>query len=129
MIIDNALILDTETVAVAASQATENYIDFDLTDPNQGTRAKKVKLIFLITTTGTGAGTADFKLQDDTDSGFATALRTLASSGAKVGTTLLKGTVIELDIPAEHKRFIRGYVTIAGTVGAFTYVAFVWHGV
>jgi phage-related tail protein len=129
MIIDNALVLDTETVAVTADQATANYIDFDLVNPNQGTRAKKVKLMFLITTTGTGAGTVNFKLQDDTDSGFATALRTLSQSGEIVGTALTKGTLVQLDLPAEHKRFVRGYVDVTGTVGAFTFVAFIWHGV
>lgn len=129
MILDKALELAAVTSGVTASAATTNYIDFDLTDPNKGTETVNAELVFIITTTGVGTGTVNFALQDDTASGFSTALRTLASAGAAVATTLTKGTVIRLKIPAEHKRFIRGYLTVAGTVSALTYSAYVTHSV
>ena len=128
MINDNALMLDHETSAVTSSQATENYIDFDLSAPNKGTYTVNAELIFVVTTTGTGAsGTFEFKLQDSDASNFSSA-NDLASSGAIGATSCTKGKQIRLKIPAEHKRFIRGYVTVGGTgAGAMTYDAHVAH--
>lgn len=127
MIIDKALELGIQTTAVTASEATDDYVDFQISDPNKGTYDKVVEMIFIITTTGTGAGTVNFGIQDDTDSGFATALRTIASSGALVATTLVKGDIIRLRLPAEHERYVRGYLTIASTVGALTYECHINH--
>ncbi len=128
---DYALMLGAQTTAVTSSEATDNYIDFDLTNPNKGTSTVNAELVFTITTTGTGATASNaytFALQDDTDAGFATALRTLASEFV-IGEEAVKGDEIRLKIPKNHKRFIRGYITVAGTVGAMTYEAHIAHQV
>lgn len=127
MIIDKALELAIQTTPVTASQATTNVIDLGLADPDLGTYAKRVEVIYIITATGTGTGTVNFTAEDDTAVGMATALRTIAASGAKVATTLVKGNIIRLVLPATHKRYMRGYLTIAGTVGALTYECHINH--
>ncbi len=129
MILDAKLMLDNETVAVTASQATADYIDFGLADPNKGTYTVNTELVFTITADGTGAsGTFEFSLEDDTASNFSTNLRTLASSGALAATSLVKGDIIRLKVPAEHKQFVRGYVTVGGTgAGGMTFDAHVVH--
>jgi hypothetical protein len=129
MILDAHLMLDNETSAVTSSQATDDYIDFGIADPNKGTYTVNAEMVFTITTTGTGAsGTFNFALQDDTASNFSTNLRTLASSGALAATSVVKGDVIRLKIPAEHERYVRGYVTVGGSgAGAMTYDCHIVH--
>jgi len=128
MITDAALNLDTETVAVAASQATANYIDFDQASPDKGTYTVNAELVFTITTTGTGAsGTYAFSLEGDDNSSFSSAT-TLASTGAIAAESCVKGKKFRLKIPAEHEGFLRGYVTVGGTgADTMTYSADVVH--
>ncbi|MHC1600387.1 MAG: Bbp16 family capsid cement protein [Candidatus Methanospirareceae archaeon] len=128
MINDAALMLDHETVAVTSSQATADYVDFDLVAPDKGTYTVNTELIFIITTTGTGAsGTYEFILQGDSASNFSGAVD-LASSGAIAATSCTKGKQIRLKIPAEHGRYLRGYVTVGGSgAGALTFDAHLNH--
>lgn len=124
MINDYALELDDETTPVAASQATANYVDFDLVAPDKGTYTVNPELIFTIKTPGTGSsGTYEFILQGD-DSGTFPSPTDLASSGAIAATECTKGKQFRLKIPAEHQRYLRGYVTVGGTgADGMTYYA------
>lgn len=128
MITDAALNLGIQTVAVAASEATDDYVDFDQVAPNKGTYTVNTELVFTITTTGTGAsGTFDFALQDDPVNDFGTVV-TLASTGAIAATACTAGREFRLKIPAEHQQFMRGYITVGGTgAGALTYEAHIVH--
>lgn len=128
MITDAALTLGIQTVAVTASEATDDYVDFDQVAPNKGTYTVNTELIFTITTTGTGAsGTFEFSLEDDSDSAFGTAV-SLVSTGAIAAVSCTRGTQYRLKIPAEHQQYLRGYVTVGGTgAGALTYEANIVH--
>jgi hypothetical protein len=61
-----------------------------------------------------GAGTVNFALETDSDSGFATNLKTLVSTGVIAEATLIKGYEAKVRIPPGALRYLRGYVTIAG---------------
>lgn len=63
--------------------------------------------------TASGSATVDFALQTDSDTGFATDLKTLVSSGAIGKASLIKGKEIKLRIPPGALRYLRGYATVA----------------
>lgn len=128
MIIDAALELGTQTVAVVASEATANYVDFDQVNPDKGTYTVNAELVFTITTTGTGgSGYYAFGLESDSTSAFSGAVE-LASSGAVLATAVTKNRKFRLKLPAEHTGFLRGYVTVSGSgAGAMTYHAAIVH--
>jgi len=128
MIIDAALELGTQTVAVTTSEATDDYIDFDQVNPDKGTYTVNAELIFTITTTGTGAsGFFAFSLEGDSASSFASPV-TLASTGAIAAESVTKNTKYRLKLPAKHEGFLRGYVTLSGAgAGAMTYHAAIVH--
>ncbi len=67
----------------------------------QGVNAPKA--VFTVTTTGTGTGTIAFGIEAAVDSGANTegTYVRLATSKARVGTTLLAGNTIIIDIPPE----------------------------
>lgn len=69
-------------------------------DIGLGDGTEVVHAFFLITTTGTGAGTITFQVQAAPASGNnAGTYVTLAASQAFVGTTLVAGDVIDLPVP------------------------------
>ena len=117
MILDKALELADYGVAITASAASTNYITFPAAT-RENSKVRQTYLAIIMKADGTGAGTIDFGLEDDSDSGFATTLRTVASSGAKVGTDLDKGDMILIPIPPDFQKYWRGYWTVAATVGA-----------
>lgn len=117
MILDKALELDDLSVAITADAASTNYVTFPTTT-RENAKVRQTYLAVIMKATGTGTGTVNFQLQDDSDSGFATNLRTLASSGAIVGTDLTKGRMILIPIPADFQKYVRGYWDVTGTVGA-----------
>lgn len=117
MVLDNHLLLGEDQGAITTSVATTNLLDMvtEGTDPDVFPSGF---MAFHITTTGTGAGTVDFKIQDcDTEGGTYV---DIAASGPAVATTLEAGDEIKVPLPGDHRRYIRGYFTVVSTVGALT---------
>ena len=73
-------------------------------------------MAIIIKADGTGTGTVNFTIEDDSDSGFATALRSVAASGVQVGTSLDKGDMLLIPVPESFQKYVRGYWTISGTI-------------
>lgn len=104
-----------QDIVVTSSKVSGNVIDMNLAAPNKG-EGTPVWAEFVVETAGAGTGTVTFKIQDcDTVGGT---YRDIAASRAYVGTELTKGMKIKVALPAEHRQFIQGYVTIGGTVSA-----------
>lgn len=110
--IDNQLLLATDQGAITASAASTDLVQLGA-DKGVG---RPAYMRITVTTTGTGAGTVTFAVQDCATVGGTYV--TKQSSAAFVSTTLTKGRVIKVPIPDDHEEFVRGYMTVASTVGA-----------
>lgn len=63
--------------------------------------------------TSGGSATVSFALETDTDSGFATAKKTLVETGAIAVASLVAGYTYAVRIPFGAYRYLRGYATVA----------------
>ncbi len=118
MIYDAHLELGNDQGAITASVATTNLLNMGLTTVPEGDPTPAGFMVFDIETTGTGAGTVAFQIQDcDTEGGTYV---TIATSLPVVGTALVIGDKIQVPLPGKHREFIRGFFLVASTVGAVT---------
>lgn len=107
-----------------ASVASTNVIDMEIA----GDAVDSLRALLQITTacTSSGSATVQFKLQSDTDSGFATNLKTHLDSGAVAVADLVKGYKpwgAGTRQPGGLQRYVRGYWTVATaslSAGAWT---------
>jgi hypothetical protein len=122
MIYDALLELSDSQGAITASAATTNLLNMGASTVVAGNDATPAGFLVVdIEVTGTGTGTVAFAIQDcDTVGGTYV---TIATNAAAVSTTLVAGTKIEIPLPMKHRQFIRGYVTVTGTVGALIFSA------
>ncbi len=98
---------------ITASAASTNYI-------NQGAAGDAYGgELYLVCRVGTAFATGTsltISLQTDTDSGFATNLETLATSGAILTASLTANTeVFKIRLPQGLKQYFRLYYTVAGS--------------
>lgn len=117
--------------AVTSSAASTDYIDLGA--------VRDVGMsddLYVAVTVGTaadavGSATVTIALQGDTDSGFATALETLASTAAIGKATLAAGYQLFIPIPPGYvKRYLRMYYTVAtGPLTAGTFSAAIVSGI
>lgn len=113
MLIDTQLLFsDNQGPFAQGTNASTNYLDGGVArDIGIG---EQLYWVTCVTTAVTGSGsTCDFKLQSDTDSGFATALITHLSTGALAVAALTAGTVIVRPLPPGMQRYVRVAYTVA----------------
>lgn len=126
MITDAALRLGTDQ-AITVSANTTNTIDLSQNrDIGEG---KQMHMVFTVTTTGTSTNTVTFSVITSAAAAL-TSATTLVTSDAITATNLVAvvgqtgGTQIILPIPARSysapQRYLGGYFTCSGTVGALT---------
>ena len=124
MILDAYTLLADEQ-AITVSAASTDYIDtLAKGDANVGdwfvVRADAAA-------TAGGAAEVTFALETDSDSGFATDLKNLITSGAIAVADLTVDTIVfAARIPAGALRYLRGYATVAtGPLTAGTFDMFI----
>ncbi len=120
-IYDAHLELSNAQGAITASVVSTNILNMGLTTVPEGDETPAGFLEVDVDTTGTGAGTVDIQIRDcDTVGGTYVAI---ASSGPKVGTTLVAGNKYKIPLPGKHREFIQAYYLVASTVGALKLTA------
>ena len=113
MIIDSLLELSIKQ-AVTTSAASTNVADFGLKKPNTGNAAQNLYAVFTIPESFAG-GSLTISLQDSADgSSFANVI-----TGVTVSTTDLKaGSQYVIPMPTSHRRYIRAYYAVTGSMTA-----------
>jgi hypothetical protein len=121
MIIDRSLLL-CDSVSTTTTHASTNYIDTLKAGPGAYVGSY---FVVVCEAAFTGGTSVEFKVEEDTDSGFATAMTTLVSLGVQVIANLGLGTVLAVRLPFKNtKRYLRAYATIVGVQTGGTYSAF-----
>lgn len=111
MFIDNSLVLGSAQT-VTASAATTSSID-TLAASGASPQGIVGTMQFLINTTvaaSGGASTTTFSIQDSADN---TTFADIARSADIAKASLVAGYVVNLIIPASHRRYLQGYYTIS----------------
>lgn len=113
MIIDSLLELSIKQ-AVTTSAASTNVVDFGTKKPNTGNAAQNLYAVFTIPESFAG-GSLTISLQDSADgTNFANVI-----SGVTVTATDLKaGSQYVIPMPVSHRRYIRAYYTVTGSMTA-----------
>jgi hypothetical protein len=110
MYIDKALQVSNEQ-AVTASAASTDVIDFGQANPNTGLN-ENLTMAFTVDVTATASGSATvvFSIQDSADnSTFADVIAT----GVIAKADIVAGAQFLLPMPPKHRRYVRGYYTVA----------------
>ena len=116
--IDKHLLLGEDQGAITASAATTNLKDFGAANPDRGD-GQPVYLRATVQTAAGGTGSITVKIQDcDTEGGTYV---DIAASKDYAISELVSGAVIKVPFPPKHRRFVRGYFTVTGTVSAVTF--------
>lgn len=115
MILDSTLKLSAAQ-AVTASAATGNTVDFGQKTPDLGQSPQPLYAVLSVVAGFAGLTSLRFSLQhSDTENGtFADVI----SGEALVPADLKAGAQYVLPLPVRHKRYVRGYFTVAGTATA-----------
>ena len=113
-ILDRQLVLSDEQALTTATAASTNVIDTGVADSNQGGSGHAWFVCEVSTAfTSGGAGTMKIALEDSATAGgtYATLLESevLGSAALTAGTKLM-----QVSLPAEHKRALRVLYTVAG---------------
>lgn len=115
MIIDSLLELSIKQ-AVTTSAASTNTVDFGTKKPNTGNAAQNLYAVFTIPESFAG-GSLTISLQDSADgTNFANVI-----TGATVTVTaadLKEGSQHVIPMPISHRRYIRAYYTVTGSMTA-----------
>ena len=121
MIIDKDLYVSTAQ-AVTSTAASEDYVDQLVAGDAY---ANELYLVCRVGTAFANATSMTITLETDTNANFATALKTLASSGVILENALTENTeVFKIRLPKGLKRYFRVYYTVNGTHNAGTIDAF-----
>lgn len=102
--------------AITASAASTDSFDTNETAPNKG-EGKPIRVRFSVDTSMTSAvtdSTLVIALQDDSATGFGTAVSILATE-AIAEATLVAGYERVFFVPPVFRRYLRLYYTVAGT--------------
>lgn len=109
MLIDQNLVL-ADGQKLTAAKESDKVVDFGQTAPTGG-MSRMLSAVFLVSADVTG--TLQFKLQDSDDgSTFAD----LAVAGAVLSAPKA-GTMAQIPVPYEHKRYVRAYFGGSPTAG------------
>lgn len=115
MIIDSLLELSIKQ-AVTTSAASTNVVDFGTKKPNTGNAAQNLYAVFTIPESFAG-GSLTISLQDSADgTNFANVI-----TGATVtvtATDLKAGSQYVIPMPVSHRRYIRAYYAVTGSMTA-----------
>lgn len=115
MIIDSLLELSIKQ-AVTTSAASTNVVDFGTKKPNTGNAAYNLYAVFTIPESFAG-GSLTISLQDSADgTNFANVI-----SGVTVtvtATDLKAGSQYVIPMPVSHRRYIRAYYAVTGSMTA-----------
>lgn len=113
MIIDSLLELSIKQ-AVTTSAASTNTVDFGTKKPNTGNAAQNLYAVFTIPESFAG-GSLTISLQDSADgTNFANVI-----TGVTVTAADLKaGSQYVIPMPVSHRRYIRAYYAVTGSMTA-----------
>lgn len=117
MLVDKLLEL-ADNQALSGAAATDNVVDFVQEAPTTGLDHGRLWMIFKVAEDVTGTLTCKIQDCDTEDGEFADA----AASAAVDSPTA--GTIIAVPMPAEHKRYVRGYME--GASGGTINVVITW---
>ena len=113
MIIDSLLELSIKQ-AVTTSAASTNVVDFGLKNPNLGNGPSPLYAVFTVPEAFTG-GSMTIALQDsENNTNFTNVI-----TGVTIAATDLKaGAQYVLPLPVKHRRYIRAYYAVTGSMTA-----------
>lgn len=113
MIIDSLLELSIKQ-AVTTSAASTNVVDFGLKNPNLGNGPSQLYAVFTVPEAFTG-GSLTIALQDsENNTNFTNVITgvTIAAADLKAGAQYV------LPLPVKHRRYIRAYYAVTGSMTA-----------
>ncbi|OFV31928.1 hypothetical protein HMPREF3136_09005 [Neisseria sp. HMSC15C08] len=111
MIIDSLLELSIEQ-AVTTSAASTNVVDFSTKKPNTGNAAHNLYAVFTIPESFAG-GSLTISLQDSADgTNFANVISGVTATDLKAGSQYV------IPMPVSHRRYIRAYYAVTGSMTA-----------
>lgn len=113
MIIDSSLELSIKQ-AVTTTATSTNVVDFGLKNPNLGNGPSPLYAVFTVNEAFTG-GSMIIILQDSENNSIFTNLITSVSMAA---TDLKAGAQYVMPLPVKHRRYIRAYYVVTGSMTA-----------
>lgn len=115
MIIDSLLELSIKQ-AVTTSATSTNVVDFGTTKPNTGNAAHNLYAVFTIPESFAG-GSLTISLQDSADgTNFANVISGVTVTAT--ATDLKAGSQYVIPMPVSHRRYIRAYYAVTGSMTA-----------
>ena len=115
MIIDSLLELSIKQ-AVTTSAASTNVVDFGTKKPNTGNAAQNLYAVFTIPESFAG-GSLTISLQDSADgTNFANVITGVTVT--VTATDLKAGSQYVIPMPVSHRRYIRAYYAVTGSMTA-----------